>query len=61
MGKGKNSKNNPDNKTKRKEYKIMSVVDCEKTCKEFCIEYFNYCDKLKAGKILKGLTCRKSV
>jgi hypothetical protein len=62
MGKskgGKSSKNNPDNKGKRKEYKIMSVVDCEKTCKEFCKEYYEYCKKLEAGKILKGLVCRK--
>jgi hypothetical protein len=56
---GKQSKNNPDLKVKKKENKIMSVVDCEKTCKEFCKEYYEYCKKLENGKILKGLVCRK--
>jgi hypothetical protein len=61
MGKAKKktNKNNPENKIKQKQFKTMSVVDCEKNCKEFCKDYYEYCDKLKAGKILKGITCKK--
>lgn len=58
MGKaGKNSKNNPDNKTKRKEYKILSIIDCEK-CKTKCKEYDDYIIALNTGKIGKGITCK---
>jgi hypothetical protein len=59
--KSKGSKNNPDLKIKQKQNKIISVVDCEKNCKnkDSCKEYLDYCNKLKLGKILKGLTCKK--
>jgi hypothetical protein len=35
-------------------------VDCEKTCKEFCKDYYEYCKKLESGKVMKGLVCKKS-
>jgi hypothetical protein len=60
MGKAKkSSKNNVENRNKQKQYKVMSVVDCEKTCKEFCKDYYEYCKKLESGKVMKGLVCRK--
>lgn len=59
MGKaGKNSKNNPDNKTKRKEPKIISSTECQK-CNSKCDAYFKYEKFLKSGKIGKGIPCKK--
>jgi hypothetical protein len=59
MSKGKGSKNNVDNKVKKKEYKTIDSTYCEKNCKEFCKDYYNYCEKLHSGKVMKGLICKK--
>jgi hypothetical protein len=63
MGKskgGKSSKNNPDNKVKRKEPKIISSTECLK-CNEKCDAYFKYEKSLSEGKIGKGVCCRKGL
>ena len=52
------NKNNPDNRVKKKQNKIMSSIDCDR-CKEKCAEYQKYIDRLKSGKILKGIVCKK--
>lgn len=58
-GSGKNSKNNPDNKVKRKEYKVYDTQHCLK-CPEYenCKEYNDYQIKMaKKGKGF-GITCK---
>lgn len=61
MGKskgGKQSKNNPDNKVKKREPKIISSIECLK-CNEQCDAYFKYIDLLDSGKVGKGIKCVK--
>jgi len=61
MGKsksGKQSKNNPDNKVKKHENKVISSSECEK-CNEKCEAYYKYIDLLASGKIGKGIICKK--
>jgi hypothetical protein len=56
----KKSKNNPDTKVKRKEFKIYDSTHCEH-CKEKddCKEYANYKIKLAKGKGL-GCVCKRN-
>jgi hypothetical protein len=61
MGKaGKNSKNNPDNKVKRKEYKIHESAFCEK-CSEHsnCKEYNDYILRMAKKGIGYGIVCKR--
>ena len=60
MGKGKNSKNNSDNKMKKREPKIISSVECEK-CKDkdVCKDYINYMKVYQKKLVGKGVVCRK--
>jgi hypothetical protein len=59
MATKKSSKNNPDTREKRKEYKIYDSSHCEK-CKDKddCKEFANYKIKLAKGKGL-GCVCKR--
>jgi hypothetical protein len=62
MGKtGKNSKNNPDVKTKQKQNKIVSSVDCER-CKdrENCKEFKDYEVRIQKKLVGRGVTCKRN-
>ena len=57
----KKNKNNPDNKSTKPKTKLYESSHCESNCKDVgtCEKYKGYMERLKSGKVGRGIPCSK--